>query len=124
MAIAEVQSKTGSGTGTTATVTPDAAPTAGNLMVLTIAYSNGTSSVSSITQTNCTWTRATQSNHSGGAISSEVWTAPVGASPGASATINFSASRTYKWHYQELSGNAIVVDQVANSIDDDSAGGG
>lgn len=111
------QFKDASGTGTTLAVTPTTGPAAGNFAVIIVEYSSSTSSVSSISQTNATWTRATQANNPSGAISLEIWTSTVPASPGTTITVNFSASRTAKLTYVEITGTSVVIDQTASWTD-------
>lgn len=121
MAIARVQFKSNSGTGTSLSITPDSAPTNGNLMVVTIAYNSATANrVSSITQTNATWTRAVQKNNTlGGAISVDIWYSENAASAGSSLTINLAASVTIAATYIEYSGVATTssLDKTATNED-------
>ena len=126
MAISRAQASVGNGSGTSITITPSSAPTAGRAQVISVSYNSATASkVSSITQTNCTWTRAAQSNNTNG-ISVDVWYAlNAGSSPGTSITVTLASSLTYSWSYLEYSGVAAVsaLDQTATSIDS-AAGGG
>ena len=80
-----VQWKT-SGTGNTAlTLTMDAAPTSGNIILLSV-YLNGGTNLTSVTQTNVTWTRI----HSAATASVDgvnIWVGKVGASAATLITI-------------------------------------
>lgn len=110
MAITRIQFKSNTGTGVTSLgITPDSAPTAGNFQVILISYNSATTNrVSSISQTNCTWSRAVQKNNSlGGAISTDIWYAEnAGSSPGTTITINLAASVNIAATYLEYSGIA------------------
>lgn len=122
MAITRVQFKSGTGAGVTSlAITPDSAPSSGNLQVMTIAYSSATASrVSSISQTNATWVRAIQKNNSlGGAISADIWYAENTTSPGATITINLASSLDIAAIYLEYSGVATSssLDKTASNED-------
>lgn len=72
-------------------------PTAGHGMVVVVG-TNSAVTVTSITQTNCTWTFVSRKQVVGGAfpMSVETWyCGSAGASPGGTVTINFSASTLY-----------------------------
>jgi hypothetical protein len=127
MAITRVQTQAlNAATGTSRSVTPSTAPTANNCQVLQIAVNSGTSSrVSSISQTNCSWTKQTESYNSNG-IGMEVWTCIAGSSPGTSITINYAASVTNAVIYSEYSGvdTSNPVNATGTSIDSDAGTGG
>ena len=122
MAISRVQFKSNTGTSVTSlAITPDSAPTNGNLMVLTIAYNSGTSNrVSSITQTNATWSRAVQKNSTGFAISSDIWYSENAASAGGTVTINLASAVNIAATYVEYSGilTSSSLDQVGSNEGD------
>lgn len=88
---APVQDKaTGSGAnGSSRAITLDAAPTNGNLLVAVISAE--TQAVSSISQTNVTWTLVRTSG-AGTDPRVEIWKGVVAASGSASITINFAGS--------------------------------
>jgi len=122
MAISRIQFKSGSGAGVTSLViTPDTAPTDGNLQVVTVAYNSATASkVTSISQTNATWTRAIQKNNTGGgAISADIWYAENTTSPGTTVTINLGSSLNIAATYLEYSGVATAssLDKTASNED-------
>jgi len=130
MAISRVQFKSNTGTGVTSLgITPDSAPTAGNFQAMLIAYNSATTNrVSSISQTNCTWTRAVQKNNSlGAALSSDIWYSEnAGSSPGTTVTINLAASVNIAATYLEYSGVATSssLDQTATNEDFVDGGAG
>lgn len=122
MAITRVQFKSGTGASVSSlAITPDSAPSNGNLQVMTIAYNSATASrVSSISQTNATWVRAIQKNNSlGGAISADIWYAENTTSPGATITINLASSLDIAATYLEYSGVATSssLDKTASNED-------
>lgn len=122
MPITRIQFKSGSGAGVTSlAITPDSAPSNGNLQVMTIAYNSATASrVSSISQTNATWVRAIQKNNTGGgAISADIWYAENTTSPGATITINLASSLDIAATYLEYSGIATSssLDKTASNED-------
>lgn len=127
MAISRIQSKIGSGSGTSITVTPTSGPTAGNLQVIAVTYLSSTSNrVSSISQTNCTWSRAVQSNNTSG-VSTDLWySMNAGSSPGTSITVTLASSQTYSYAYVEYSGVATTsaLDQTASSQDTETGSPG
>jgi len=127
MAITRVQFKSGTGASVTSlAVTPDTAPANGNLMVIGIAYSSATASkVTSITQTNATWTRAIQKNNSlGAAVSADLWYSENAASAGTTITINLGSSLNIAATYLEYSGCAASgsLDKTASAEEYDSGG--
>ena len=103
MAIARVQKKAGTkigGLGTTIAITLDATPIAGNMLLMGIFTNRttGTSGVSSIAQTNVTWTKVYSLEHISwdgegtyqfGTL--DLWVGVVAASPGATATVTLVA---------------------------------
>lgn len=127
MAISRVQFKSNTGASVSSlAITPDSAPTAGNFQAMLIAYNSATASrVSSISQTNCTWTRAVQKNNSlGGAISVDIWYSEnAGSSPGTTVTINLAASVDIAATYMEYSGVATSSSLDKTATNEDFAGG-
>lgn len=121
MAITRIQFKSNTGAGVTSLgITPDTAPTAGNFQVILISYNSATANrVSSISQTNCTWSRAVQKNNSlGGAISTDIWYSEnAGSSPGTTITINLAASVNIAATYLEYSGivTSSSLDKTASA---------
>ena len=93
-----------SASATTRVVTFGTAPTNGNkLYMLTVA--EGTSSVSSISQTNVTWTNMAIAS-AGVSPVIELWKGVVAASAGTAATITWSASEFHSAVGLEFSGTA------------------
>jgi hypothetical protein len=129
MAITRVQFKSNTGSSVTSlAITPDAAPTNGNFQVLMIAYNSATASkVSSISQTNATWTRAIQKNHTlGSALSVDCWYSENAASAGGTITINLASSLNVAATYLEYSGIATSssLDKTASAEEYIDGGGG
>ncbi|MGD0204154.1 MAG: hypothetical protein ABSC20_09660 [Candidatus Bathyarchaeia archaeon] len=92
-AITRVQGNArGTTTSSTLTITMGAAPTAGNLLILT--YGSGGSgyiTISSISQTGVTWTLAKQKEYNS-MVDDEIWYGVVGSSPSATITVNLSGA--------------------------------
>jgi hypothetical protein len=127
MAITRIQFKSASGASVSSLViTPNTAPSTGNLQVVTIAYNSATTNkVTSITQTNATWVRAVQKNNSlGGAISTDIWYAESTSSPGATITINLGSSLDIAATYLEYSGIASSSSLDKTATNEDSIIGG
>jgi autotransporter-associated beta strand protein len=95
--LARIQSATGNTGGNTQSnfaVTLTSAPTDGNTLVAVISTRSGSSNtVSSISQTGTTWTRATQSTNFWG-VTTEIWYAPARSTSGAGVFITLSTSNT------------------------------
>lgn len=91
----------GSGTktvlaGTTMTVTPSQAPAAGVGLILVVQIESGTATVSSVTQTNCTWTFAGRFHDSTNGTTLEHWyCVSSGASAGSTLTVTLSTSNLF-----------------------------
>ena len=124
MAIARVQSKTGTAVAsTTISLTMDSAPTNGNFLVIAIGtLSSSNDRVSSITQTNVTWTKAISVANSSIA-ESEVWYGVASASAGTGITVNLAAALTARCVVAEYSGVATsgALDKTASTT---NIGGG
>lgn len=104
--------------GSTITITQTSTPTNGNMNILTVGIFDSPSppTVSSISQTGVTWTRATK--HTEGNEDSEIWVGVIGSGAGTSITINLSASLGSTWGVGiadvcEWSGVTSTVDQTA-----------
>lgn len=120
MAISRVQFKSATGASVTSLgITPDASPTDGNLMVVTISYNSATTNkVTSITQSGATWTRAIQKNNTlGGAISVDIWYSENASSAGSTLTINLASSLNIAATFLEYSGIATSssLDKTASA---------
>lgn len=99
MAITHVAGQSGRGTtysGTSISVTMAATPTAGNVLVAAIGLNSASRGdlcvVSSITQTNVTWTAQVVSSS---VRDAEIWLGVVAASASTSVTINLTESPAY-----------------------------
>jgi hypothetical protein len=107
---------TGSSAASTFTVTLGSAPVNGNTLVAVIATRGAaTGRVSSITQNNVTWSRATEAANTSGETT-EIWYAPVGASAGTVLTIGQASLRSAAVVI-EYSGvlTTAPLDQTANA---------
>ena len=95
--ITRIQSKSGnSGTGNSSSfvVSMSSTPINGNTLVAIIATRNTASgTVSSISQSGATWTRATQATNTNG-TTTEIWYAPNVSSVGTTITINQASCRS------------------------------
>ena len=95
--ITRIQSKSGnSGTGNSSSfvVSMSSTPINGNTLVAIIATRNTASgTVSSISQSGATWTRATQATNTNG-TTTEIWYAPNVSSAGTTITINQASCRS------------------------------
>jgi len=90
----------------------DTAPTDGNIIIMTIE-SEGTTNVTSIVQTNVTWTKLAESTAST-APHSEIWKGVVAAGAGTLCTVNWSGTAQCGWFASEWSGLAGTLDQSAS----------
>jgi hypothetical protein len=120
MAITRVQYKSASASSSTSLViTPDTAPFLGNLMIIGISYNSSvTNRVTSISQTNATWTRAVQKNNTlGGSISVDIWYSENATSAGSTITINLASSLDIAATYLEYSGcsTSSALDKTAST---------
>ena len=95
--ISRIQFKSGnsgSGPSTSFVLTMSSTPINGNTLVAVISTRNNASgTVSSISQTGATWTRATQATNTNG-TTSEIWYAPNVSSAGTTITINQASCRS------------------------------
>jgi hypothetical protein len=113
-------------TGSSLTITLPSAPSSGQVGVIQIGVNSGTGSrVSSITQTNVTWTKQVESYYAG-QLGMETWVGVVSASAGTGITITLASSLTAVAHYSEYSGvnTSSPVVATGSSIDDTGFGGG
>jgi hypothetical protein len=101
------------GSGNSAALTLGTTPTNGNLLIAMVAI-EGSTNVSSITQTNVTWTRVEQSTAST-SPHCEIWKGVVAASAGTGVTVAFSGSTYCGFHCSEWSGVTGTLDQSAVS---------
>lgn len=88
-----------------------ATPTQGNVIIL-MSESEGSTNITSITQTNVTWTKVAESTAST-APHCEIWKGVVGASPGTSITVAYSGTAFCGWTAMEWSGIDGTLDQSA-----------
>ena len=120
MATTRVQGARGTGTSSIA-VTLGSTPSNGNALIACVCMcGSGGASVSSISQTNVTWTKQTSKAYSTSSSTSEIWFGVVSAS--ASTSITFNLSNVNTGYYQiadvyEYSGVAVssFLDKTASS---------
>lgn len=94
------------------TATMGAAPTDGNLLIAFVTSNQYT--VSSISQTNVTWTKVAAIYYPSGAyLIAEVWKGVVAASAGTGVTVNFTGNNAQAVTLVELSGLTAVDAAVA-----------
>jgi hypothetical protein len=107
-----VQDKQASNNNTSSqNVTMNSTPTNGNLLII-VTESEGAANVSSITQTNVTWTKVAESTAST-TPHCEVWKGVVAASAGTSVTVAWGSSTYCCFHVSEWSGVTGTLDQSA-----------
>jgi hypothetical protein len=106
----------GTGAGANAStraITLGAAPTNGNLLLAVISIETGTQSVTSISQTNVTWTQLAETTD-GSSPKVEIWKGVVAASAGTGITINYSGSTYNGAHVSEWNGlSGTLVDSAS-----------
>jgi hypothetical protein len=95
-------------------ITLTSTPTNGNLLICTVA-SEGTQNVSSITQTNVTWTKVAETTAST-APHAEIWKGVVATSAGATATITWGTSYYCCAYISEWTGVTGTLDQSATRV--------
>ena len=97
------------------------APTNGNLMILISVHEDG-GNISSITQTNVTWSKLAESTAST-SPHVEIWKGVVAASAGTSITVAYSSTSFSAWVASEWTGYSGTLDQSAsrNSTTDNTA---
>lgn len=100
--------------GWNATTLTMAAPTNGNV-VLAMFILESTQRVSSITQTNVTWTRLAETTV-GTAPRCEVWAGVAAASAGTGITVAYSDAGNGGWMIAEFNGLAGTLDQSASQV--------
>jgi len=113
----------GSGTGVTPsgntlTITHGSTPANGNAGIIVASGNSGTASISSITETGGTWTRATQNQNSTRGCFVEIWTLPNYSSASGNITITYSSSGIVRAAaYLEVSGfgGTITLDKSNNN---------
>jgi len=124
--MARIQTKTannGAG-GTSCSITMDAAPTDGNLLVMTVATSGtATGRVSSITQTGASWARATEIAKTG--VTCEIWYAMNVSGAATGITVNLASSIIAICTVLEYSAMATTsaLDKIASNSADYGGGG-
>ncbi len=118
MAIARVQYKTGfSSSGTSLTITLDAAPAAGDLLIFGIATSGSAiDRVSVMSQTGVTWARIKQESYSG--ITVEQWAGIVGSGASAVLHVTLAQSLQVAAVVAEYSGLGTRYDRRASNFGD------
>lgn len=90
----------------------DSTPVAGNVLLLCSSIA-GNNTITSITQTNVTWTQLLGT--SGLTPTVELWKGVVSASPGTSITVAYSGTNFNCWWAGEFAGLAGTVDQSSVS---------
>lgn len=105
---------TGAGAqATSRAVTLSAAPTNGNLLLAMIAIETGTMAVTSIVQTNVTWTQLAETTDNS-TPKVELWKGVVAASAGTGITVNYSGSTYNGVHVSEWNGiTGTIVDSAS-----------
>jgi len=103
------------GSGGTRVITLGATPTNGNLLLL-ISGVEDNGSITSITQTNVTWTKFAGTTI-GSAPVVEIWKGVVGASAGTGLTVAYSSSAYGSCAVIEMSGLTGTLDQSATRSD-------
>lgn len=84
-----------------------ATPTAGNVLVLQRAVVSGTATISTVTQTNVTWTRAKRNTVN---QDCDIWIGVVGASPGTVITVDLSAASATQGRYNVSEWSGMSTD--------------
>lgn len=110
-----VQNKTQNGSTSTNSLglTLGSTPVNGNLLIL-VSEHDGTGTISSITQTNVTWTLVTNIT-SGAGPTIEIWKGVVASSAGTSITVAYSTTNFSQYVVSEWSGLTGTVDSTATT---------
>lgn len=109
-----VQDKSPGSTSTNSkAVTLSSTPTNGNRLVL-VSVNESTFAISSITQTNVTWSLLAQTT-AGVAPVIEIWTGSVAASAGTTITVAYSGSAFCNYHVSEWASLSGTLDQSAKT---------
>jgi RHS repeat-associated protein len=112
-----VQQSKSSFNATSGTLTLQAAPTNGNVLVLAVGGA-ASKTVSSVTETGVTWTRKVRSNHYGDA---DIWIGTVGANASAAITVTMSASSAAALAAAEFNGVTTTTDGTGGTANGSTA---
>jgi RHS repeat-associated protein len=114
---AQVQAAKGSFNAASGTLTLQAAPASGHVLVLAVAGA-ASKTVSSVVETGVTWTRKLRSNHYGDA---DVWVGTVGTNASAAIKVTMSASSAFAVATAEFSGVTTTADGSGATANGSSA---